>query len=383
MAVRRNPIRARSILIAAVALTAFSSVMSFQLTPPGRRTPYLDNLLLNAFYWFTWAAVAPLIVWLAVRFRFERQGWPRALAVHVPAVVVFAELHIIEQEWFRRTMAGYAGRTIDVPFWTGVQRAMIQYFDWEMMTYWAIVGLTLATIYYREAQERALAAARLETKLVESQLQTLQSQLHPHFLFNTLHAISTLMHRDVEAADRMLSRLGELLRMTLDNVGHQEVTLKEELDFLEKYLQIEQTRFRDRLTVRFEVQPETLDGLVPWMLLQPLVENAIKHGIAPQAGPGTIRIAARREPHHLLVEVEDDGVGLSQEAVSALQSGIGLSTTRARLQYQFGRDYRFEFRRRPRGLLVTVAVPWREGVARGSDLAQALFARPDPDKRTA
>lgn len=375
MARRGNPVRARVILIAATALTAFSTVMSFSLTPVGRTTPYVNNLLLNGFYWFTWAAFAPFIVWLALGFRFERHNWPRALAVHIPAVIVFAELHIVLQEWFRRTVADYAGRTLTVTFWAGVQHAMIQYLDWEMMTYWAIAGLALAAVYYREAQERAVAAARLETKLVESHLQTLQSQLHPHFLFNTLHAISTLMHRDADAADRMLSRLGELLRMTLDNVGHQEVTLKEELDFLGKYLQIEQTRFRDRLTVRVDVQPETLDGLVPWMLLQPLVENAIKHGISPQQGAGTIRISARRDAHHLVVEVEDDGVGLSQEAVTALQSGIGLSTTRERLQYQFGRDYRFEFRRRPKGLRVTVAVPWREGAPpAGSGLAQSLSA---------
>jgi signal transduction histidine kinase len=373
MARLRSPIRARAILIAALALTAFSSAMSYQLTMPGRKTPYVDNLLLNGFYWFTWAAVVPLIVWLSLRFRFERRNWMRAAMAHVPAVIVLSEVHIILQEWFRRRLAEYSGRSLTMTFWDGVQRAMIQYFDWEMMTYWAIVGVALAAVYYREAQERALAAAKLETKLVESHLQTLQSQLHPHFLFNTLHAISTLMHRDVDAADRMISRLGELLRMTLDNVGHQEVTLKEELDFLEKYLQIEQTRFRDRLTVKFDVQPETLDGLVPWMLLQPLVENAIKHGISPQAGPGTIRIAARRDSHHLVVEVEDDGLGLSQEAITALQSGIGLSTTRARLQYQFGRDYRFEFRRRPKGLLVTVAVPWRDAPG-GSGLAQSLTA---------
>jgi signal transduction histidine kinase len=356
----RSPIRARSILLAALALTAFSWMMSIQLTPPGRKTAYLELLLLNGFYWFTWAGLAPFIVWLAIAFRFERPSWRRALAVHVPAVIFFAEFHIITQELVRRGIANYYERTVQMSFWFGVRRAMIQYFDWEMMTYWAIVGITLAAIYYREAQDRTIAAARLETKLVETQLQTLQSQLHPHFLFNTLHAISALMHRDVDAADRMLSRLGELLRMTLDNVGQQEVTLKEELDFLERYLQIEQTRFRDRLSVKFDIQPETLDGLVPWMLLQPLVENAIKHGISPQQGPGTIRIASRHDGRHLLLEVEDDGVGLSQEAMTALQSGIGLSTTRARLQHQFGRDYRFEFRRRQKGLSVTVAVPWRQ-----------------------
>jgi LytS/YehU family sensor histidine kinase len=238
---------------------------------------------------------------------------------------------------------------------------MIQYMDWEMMTYWAIIGLAFAVTYYREAQDRTVAAAKLETKLVETQLQTLQSQLHPHFLFNTLHAISALMHSNVDQADRMLSRLAALLRMTLDNVGQQEVTLKEELDFLERYLEIEQTRFRDRLTVKFDVAPEALDALVPWMVLQPLVENSIKHGISPKPGPGTIEVTARGENGRLVIEVRDDGLGLSQDALTALQSGIGLSTTRARLHHLFGRDYQFEFHRRTsvKGVMVKVVIPWR------------------------
>jgi LytS/YehU family sensor histidine kinase len=163
----------------------------------------------------------------------------------------------------------------------------------------------------------------------------------------------------VEQADRMLSRLGELLRMTLDNVGQQEVPLKDELDFLERYLEIEQTRFRDRLTVKFDIHPDTLDGLVPWMLLQPLVENSITHGISPQSGPGTIEVRARIERARLVLEVLDDGKGLTQDALTALQSGIGLSTTRARLHHLFGRDYQFEFHRRPRGVMVRVVIPWR------------------------
>jgi sensor histidine kinase YesM len=147
--------------------------------------------------------------------------------------------------------------------------------------------------------------------------------------------------------------------MTLDHVGEQDVTLAEELDFLYKYLQIEQTRFQDRLTVKLQVEPDTLHALVPWMVLQPLVENAIKHGIAPQPEPGTIQIKARRSGDHLLLEVSDDGIGLTRDALAALQSGIGLSTTRARLEHQFGRAYQFEFLRQPRGLTIRIGVPWR------------------------
>jgi len=162
-------------------------------------------------------------------------------------------------------------------------------------------------------------------------------------------------------------RLSDLLRLTLENIGQQEITLQAELDFLSKYLQIEQTRFADRLVVRFDVQPEALDTLVPNLILQPLVENAIKHGVAKKSGPGHIDISARREGDKLRMEVRDDGVGLSEDALTALQKGIGVSTTRARLQHLFGADYRFEFHRQASGLSVVVAVPWQTEVRSGVD----------------
>ena len=227
------------------------------------------------------------------------------------------------------------------------------------MTYWAIAGLSHAVLYYRESRDRAIRASQLETRLIAAQMAALRQQLQPHFLFNTLHAISALMHRDVEAADRTLMKLSDLLRMTLEHVGHQEIPLHAELDFLSKYLDIEQTRFADRLVVRFDIEPETLDTLVPTLLLQPLVENAIKHGVSRKNGPGHVDIRARRDHDKLWIEVRDDGLGLSETALDALQKGIGVSTTRARLQHQFGADYRFEFHRLEEGVAVVVALPWR------------------------
>ena len=238
--------------------------------------------------------------------------------------------------------------------------------------YWyaTTVALNYALLYYRESRERAIRASQLEIRLVEAQLETLQQQLHPHFLFNTLHAISALMHRDVDAADRTLMRLSDLLRLTLERLGEQEVTLDAELDFLRKYLEIEGTRFADRLVVRYDVEPESLEALVPTLLLQPLVENAIKHGVAKKSGAGHIDITARRDHDMLWLEVRDDGVGLSEDALTALQKGIGVSTTRARLQHQFGADYRFEFHRLAQGVGVVVAVPWRVRPAEGTHKVQ-------------
>jgi LytS/YehU family sensor histidine kinase len=170
------------------------------------------------------------------------------------------------------------------------------------------------------------------------------------------------MHKDVNAADRMLIRLSDLLRITLEHLGQQEVALEAELGALSKYLEIEQTRFADRLVVRFDVHPETLDTRVPSLLLQPLVENAIKYGVARRAGRGHIDISARRDGDKLVLEVRDDGVGLSEDALTALQKGIGVSTTRARLQHLFGADFRFEFHRLAQGLAVIIALPWRTGM---------------------
>jgi LytS/YehU family sensor histidine kinase len=154
-------------------------------------------------------------------------------------------------------------------------------------------------------------------------------------------------------------RLSDLLRMTLDNVGRPEVTLKSELDFVAKYLEIEQMRFADRLIVRFDIQPETLDALVPTLLLQPLIENAIKHGVARKSGAGHIDVEARADGDKLRIEVTDDGQGLTEDALTALQKGLGVSTTRARLLHRFGADFRFEFHRQVEGLKVVVALPLR------------------------
>ena len=168
----------------------------------------------------------------------------------------------------------------------------------ELPVYWALVGLQHAVDYYRESRAREVRAAQLETRLVEAQLQALQQQLHPHFLFNTLHAISALVHRDPDKADAMIERLSDLLRITLDKVGVQEVTLAEELEYLRAYLDIEQVHFGDRLRDRVSrSMPHALDALVPNLILQPLAENAIRHGLEPRAGNGRLTIEATRGRH--------------------------------------------------------------------------------------
>jgi two-component system LytT family sensor kinase len=361
--VSRETIPPRIIFAVATALGFFSGFQAYYFVSTFGERPASFPLLLalNLSYWYSWAILAPAIVWLARRFPFERRAWELSVAVHVLGVVSATLAHVgltVGSHIAILTLIGESSGTWRVEFWREFWRMVFNNFDWEMMTYWAIIGLSHALWYHREAQDRALRASQLETHLVEAQLQALQKQLHPHFLFNTLNTISALMHRDVDAADNMIARLSDLLRISLQSVGVQEVTLKAELDFLSKYLEIEQTRFRDRLTVVFDVQPDTFDALVPNLILQPLVENSIKHGIGPRPTPGHIQIRARRAGALLELEVRDNGVGLSAARLSDFNRGVGLSNTRSRLQHLYGATHRFEFRQPPGGgLQVLIAIP--------------------------
>jgi signal transduction histidine kinase len=335
------------------ALQAYNYVSLFT----DRKTPFHVLLALNVTYWYAWALLVPAILWLARRYRFGRHTWRRAAAIHglgvLTSTLVHAALTVSARVMIIRLLDGR-----DVSWWPEFRELFFLNFDWEMMTYWAVVGLSHAMDFHRESQERALSAAHLETRLAEAQLQALQRQLHPHFLFNTLHTISALMHRDTNAADAMLARLSDLLRLTLDRIGVQQVPLKEEIDFVEKYLEIERTRYGDRLQVRFDVEADTLDAWVPNLLLQPLVENAVRHGIGPKIGGGRVDILARRQGNDLALVVRDDGRGLAADALSAFDTGVGLSNTRSRLDHLYGASYRLEFDRPAGGgLAVTVVIP--------------------------
>lgn len=352
-------IRPRVIFGVATALGFFSAFQAFYFVSVFTQRPasFPQLLALNLSYWYSWAVLAPGIIWLGRLFPLDRRFWKRSVAVHIVGVlcatVAHVSLHVAARLAIARAMGDESGTWI-----VEAQRMFFLNFDWETMTYWAILGVSHALRYHYEAQDRALRESQLETRLVEAQLQSLQRQLQPHFLFNTLNTISALMHRDVDAADNMIAKLSDLLRLSLQTVNVQEVTLKQELEFLAKYLEIEQTRFRDRLSVVFDVEPDTLDVLVPNLILQPLVENAIKHGIGPRPTPGQVRISARRASDTLEMDVRDNGVGLSDARLSDFNRGVGLANTRSRLQHLYGNAHRFEFRQPAGGgLSVVIAIP--------------------------
>jgi signal transduction histidine kinase len=355
----------RAIFGVATFLGLFSGFQASQWTRflyPNEHSPLWLLFGINFSYWYAWALLAPLILMVARRFPLEKGVWLRSLPVHILALVVLTVAHIGLFEWVRMSLSHIMWTPVKpISWWSKVGETILANFDFEMIAYWAIVGAYSAVRYHGEAQERALKASRLDAQLAEAQLQALQRQLHPHFLFNTLNAISALMHRDVEAADQMLSRLSDLLRIALDQRGQQEVALKDELEFLQKYLEIEQARFGDRLTVEFSIDPETLDAQVPNLILQPLVENSIRHAVAVRIEPGHIAVKARRVEDALELTVRDNGPGMPPGRLASPARGLGLSNTRSRLERLYGAAQHLTFAEPPGGgLIVTVSLPFRE-----------------------
>jgi two-component system, LytTR family, sensor kinase len=305
--------------------------------------------------WYLWAALSPAIFWLASRFRFERGMWKTALFTHFTAAVVFAFAHIFLQSivqcltfWSR-----VGGSSLDGVF----AFLFTKKFHLNLLTYVGIVAFSHAIFYYRRYHERSAQLAR-------AQLHSLQMQLQPHFLFNTLNTISELVYRDPRAADKTIARLGDLLRLSLETENLPEVTLRQELEFLQKYLEIEKTRFHDRLTVDFEISPDTLDACLPSMILQPLLENAVRHGIAARPGAGRIEISAGRLEDSLEIKISDDGSGIQNSESDNFREGIGLSNTRARLQQLYGNRQALILNNSESGLEVILRMPFHPNAAK-------------------
>jgi two-component system LytT family sensor kinase len=367
----------RWVFLAATVLGLFSTLQAYRLTmlsmKNGASIEVGHLLILNLVFWYVPALLTSPVFRLAHKFRASAQNWVKPVLVHTLAAFVFSFVHLGAMLLVRTMFWADAGKAPSVPYSTFVQSMYLKNLDWLLMTYAAIVGMSYALAFNRESQGRAIKAVQLETRLVEARLQTLQAELHPHFLFNTLHAISTLIHSKPDAADRMISRLSDLLRLTFDRSGAAGVSLQEELEFLQKYLEIEQTRFQDRLSVRFDIAPDALDAEVPRLILQPLVENAIKHGVSPRSGPGLVQIAAQRQGDALWLEVRDDGVGLTTAARSRLNAGVGLSNTRDRLECLYGARHRLDFSEGANGLAVRIEIPFHSAPS-GTDAAAPRVA---------
>lgn len=355
------------VLIAAVA-SAFSTSIAYQTVRGDGRVPDKVALaILNGSFWFGWAALSVPLSMLAARFRIDRR--PRvAVPVLIVSALVAGALHVGLQSAAQSVVfvRGAIARGLDhgyvdlfVKRWQiSYPSQLLQLIDWELLAGMGVIALAHAVFFRREAQQRALREANLETRLIEAQLKTLQQQLHPHFLFNTLHAVSALMHRDVEGANRVLVRLSDLLRMSLDSGSQKEWRLSRELEFIDKYLEIEKARFGDRLTMDFDVDADTFDAFVPALILQPLVENAIKHGVAPHTAHGHIDIRAKNVDGVLQLSVSDNGPG-PVTADKVRVGGIGLTNIRSRLNHHFGELGRLYLDRKADGFSAQVTLPFR------------------------
>jgi hypothetical protein len=313
--------------------------------------------------WYSWGFLTPPILSLGRRFPCEGPKWLKGLLVHLSSAIALAAVHIAASTALRMVIRPFDVWSDTNPFLVQYQAELRNFFLFDFFVYWAILGVGYAFDYRERYRERESLASQLKAQLAEAQLESLKMQLHPHFLFNTLHTISGLVRTgERQPAVKMISGLSDLLRRALDSASEQEVPLKEELKFTELYLDIQQVRFSDRLTVRMEIAPETLDARVPNLLLQPLVENAVRHGISLSDSAGIITISAYCNDGLLHLKICDNGPGLQSNWRMEKSEGIGLVNTRERLKHLYSGEHQFDLRNSAEGgLTVAIAIPFRVG----------------------
>lgn len=314
------------------------------------------QVIFSGIEWLFLGALTPITYYLAKRFPIRRQTLRRTVAIHIVGSLLLC--------------VGWASAGVALRYVLGIVDAkhlagnfaswVLTSIPWSVFMYFAMLGSMYAFIYFSEARQREAQAARLAAQLAESRLGALRMQLNPHFLFNSLNAIGVLVRdQNTTAASRMLELLGDVLHTVLRSEARHEVTLDEEIRFLEQYLAIEQVRFSDRLRVSWSIDAAIRRALVPGFVLQPLVENALRHGIAKVVDEGIIAIAARREGNTLALTVSDNGPGLPTGSTQG--SGVGISNTRERLQTMFGSTASLVIAPRAGGgVVATIRIPYRE-----------------------
>jgi signal transduction histidine kinase len=322
-----------------------------------RTIGWWDAILAEVSFAWIWALVTPLVLFLADRFPLGRGRMWRNVALHLSCAIVLGFLTKAGWDFtvLPLVLEGKGPRSLA----DAVRMAMLS-LDYGVLQYGIVLLVQVARGYFRRAEQDRLRATQLEVELARAQLHALKMQLHPHFLFNTLNAISELIHAEPGTAERMVIRLSEFLRLTLDHMGVPEVPLMVELDFLKRYLEIEQMRFEERLKVSFDVEPAALHGRVPNLILQPIVENALKHGLSQISGTGRLLIRSRAAGGRLFLKVTDNGPGVPQNGTLKVKEGVGLANTRRRLKQFYGEDHILSLSNVPSGgLEVTIEMPLR------------------------
>ena len=312
--------------------------------------------------WVAWAPLTPAMTWLARRYSLIDGAWKKNLPVHLLGFILLSMVHSAVATWITLSIDPFDGMgESPTTFWPRFLSRMLGSFGSDLLVYGAVIGICYALDYYRKYREREFLATRLEAQLAQAQLDSLRMQLHPHFLFNTLNSIVGLVRDNKnQAAVSMLVGLSDLLRHTLEHSSRQEVELREELSFIKLYLSIQEMRFSDRLRIEFDIDPQTAKALVPNLILQPLTENALRHGIARTVASGVVGITSTIEDGHLRLMVYDNGAGLPDDWQMKGSAGIGLANTVARLQQLYDDKQQFDIRNRDGGgVEVLIMMPLR------------------------
>lgn len=319
----------------------------------------VGDLRFAATQWLPWVFLTPLLMWLSNAFTLEGTQWRRTLWVHLAAcVIIVGALGIFGYCAGPMLARATAGSLSPNPEMTGVV-VVVRRATMQLPIFWAVIGAAHALLFYQRDRDRQRREAELRECLTEARLAALRMQLNPHFLFNTLNSITSLVREDPPAAEDMIQSLSGLLRSSLTSGDRQEISLREELQFLDRYLGIEQTRFGDRFRVEKQIETDALDALTPSLILQPLVENAIKHGIQKQIMPGFVRIQADRCGDALRLQVANSGPPLDGK-YGQWHEGVGLGNTRTRLRELYDGGGSLNFWPRPEGgLTVELRIPWR------------------------
>jgi two-component system LytT family sensor kinase len=360
----RPPIVKRALQLFAIAtfLGAFSASQQYvAFNLQGEAMPILGAIIWALPFWYMWALFAPFVVWMARRVPLVRTHWASKLMGHLVIASILSLLHsavIVSIQVGLQPAA--SGEAFQQPFWKLLVSFAAYELSSNLLAYGAIVGITYAIDFYRRFKERELAATQLEAQLSQAQMTALRMQLNPHFLFNTMNTIAMLVRKqERDEAVRTLAGLSDLLRYVLEDSRTHEVPLRQELEFVERYLAIEQIRFADRLRVSIVAQPDTLDAHVPNLILQPIVENAIMHGVAARRSASMVEVKAERRDDLLVLTVGDDGPGLKGRKQDEVSEGVGLGNSRARLAQLYGEHQSLElFDARSQGAVARITLPF-------------------------
>jgi two-component system LytT family sensor kinase len=321
----------------------------------GHPGPLITYFRWNMEQWYTWLLLSPLVLWLAAKRPIDPRHPQRALLLHLLASVFFALVAVALQSVISRFVEpGIHPILENMAFIISKDLAI------GILTYWGLTALAQTLHFYKENSNRQIRESQLERQLAQAQLKVLQMQLHPHFLFNTLHAIGTLVYEDPKSAEQMLLNLGSLLRVFLEQEAAQKISLRRELHLVDLYLSIQKIRFQDRLSVRSAIDPETLDCAIPSLLLQPLVENAIVHGIAKNPGSDEIEISSSHQRDRLLIKISNTNSTLPDEVHPDGRGwGVGLSNTMQRLAQTYDGEAKLSIHARsPRGVVCEISAPF-------------------------